>query len=86
MPKKSNILQAQNRNFDESSSFIELEKFQLEYILSSRKMIFSSLSLSLETSLLNFGGTIPSISCFIEFEFLKNTIHRTRISSSFKYE
>ena len=42
-------------------SFIELENFEFEHILSSVNMNFSSLSFSLEMSLLSFGLNILSI-------------------------
>ena len=71
-------------NIASNSGFIEIEKFEFEYISNSRKMDCSSLSLNLKTSLLSFGLNTSSISSFIEFEFLKNTNHRTQISSNLK--
>ena len=51
-------------------SFVKLEDFKFKHISSSRKIDFSSLSLSLETSLLSFGLNILSISRNIELYFL----------------
>ena len=68
------------------SSFIELDNFELEHISISSQINFSSFSLRLETSLVSFGLNILSISSFIEFAFLKNTYHWTRILSSLKFE
>ena len=55
-------------------------------LASSKKMNFLSLSLILPTSLLSFGLNSSSISSFVEFEFLKNINHQTRISSSLKFD
>ena len=45
-------------------SFIELEKFEFEFMLNSRKINYSGLSLSFETSLPSFSSNISSISRF----------------------
>ena len=60
-------------------SFIELD---FEHMMSSRKMNF----LGLDTSLPICGTKISSIWSFIEFQFLKNTNHRTWNSSDLKFE
>ena len=65
---------------------IEVPKTQNRLRNSSRKIYFSSLSLSLEMSLPSFGWNVSCISSLIDIKFLKNTNHWTRISSSLKLE
>ena len=65
---------------------IEVPKTQNRLRNSSRKIYFSSLSLSLEMSLPSFGWNVSCISSLIDIKFLKNTNHWTRISSSLKFE
>ena len=65
-------------------SFIEHENLKLGHTLSSRKMNFSSISLTITKSLPSLVSNISSFSSFNEFKFLKNTNHRTRISLRLK--
>ena len=67
-----------------NSSFMDLENFEFENIMSEKKINFSNLSLSLTTSLPSFGSNILGISSFIEFGFLNNTNHQSQPSSSNK--
>ena len=72
-----------------SSHFIQFEFYwawNLWNRTSSWKINFSSFSLNLETSFTSFCSSIPSISSFIEFAFLKNINHQTQTSSSLRFE
>ena len=80
------LLMLERAHISSNLSFIELVNSEFEQISSSWNINFSSLSMILETSLPSLGSNISSISRFIEFEFLKMTRHRTRISSSSKFE
>ena len=66
--KKYCIIVLERIQFSSNSSFIRLENFEFEHILSSMKIDFLSLSLSLETSMPFCRSNVSRFSTFTKFE------------------
>ena len=67
-PSMSQTVVLQRAHFSLNWSFIKLQNFEFEHILSSTSFYFSSLRSSLEANIPSFCQNYSSISSFIDFE------------------